>query len=94
MMGQKLRMSEVLQELQVRHTYLTDEVQRRRRYLQAVPDCRDRRRIELSIVADDAAARELEDLARLIRGGVGHSRGGLARLAPSALQRLLGNEWY
>jgi hypothetical protein len=33
-----------------------------------VPDCRDRRRIELSIVAYGTAARELEDLAKLIVG--------------------------
>ena len=68
MTGQKLQMDEVLQELTVRQAYLTGEAERRRRYLQAVPDSRDRRRIELSIAADDAAARELEDLARLIKG--------------------------
>jgi hypothetical protein len=64
----RLKMSEVLRELEVRQSYLTEEVDRNRRLLRAQPACLDRRQIEHAILTAGAAALELEDLHNLIRG--------------------------
>jgi hypothetical protein len=64
----KLRISEVLQEIETRRTYVTSEVARRRLYLRAVPDCRDRRQVEHEITRHAAVALELESLENSILG--------------------------